>query len=161
MSYTSKRALVSMGVGFLLLAAYALYAFGEASPAMDDLKSWAVVLLVYVVACIAVGIIIQIVFHLAFAVGISANEKDCDSKKVERIIKSSMVEDERDKLINLKSANISYQFAGLGFVAGLVALAAGTSAVVALHIMAGAFAFGSIVEGCVIVFLNERGVQNG
>ena len=161
MSYTSKRSLISMSVGILLLAAYAVYALGDASPAPDDLKSWAIALLVFVGACIAVGIVVQIVFHIMLAIGISAEEKDCDSKKVERIIKSSMLEDERDKLISLKSSNITYKFAGFGLVAGLIALAAGISTVIALHIMAGSYAFGSIIEGCMIIYLNERGVQNG
>jgi len=161
MSYISKRSLVSMGVGLLLLAAYVVYALGDLAPAPDDTKSWAIAMLVFVGACIAVGIIIQIVFHIALAVGISAKEKECEGKKVERIIKSSMLEDERYKLINLKSANIGYKFAGYGFVAGLIALAAGISTVAVLHIMAGAFVVGSIIEGCMIIYLNEAGVRNG
>ena len=161
MSYSSKRSLISMIAGILLLAAYAIYALGEASPAPDDLKSWAIALLVYVGASIAVVIVVQIIFHIMLAIGISTQEKDCDSKKAERIIKSSMLEDERDKLISLKSSSITYKFAGFGFIAGLIALAAGISAVVALHIIAGSYAVGSLAEGCMIVYLNERGVQNG
>ena len=72
-----------------------------------------------------------------------------------------MYEDERDKLINLKSSRIGYVCAGVGFIAGLIALAFGISAVVALHIIAGAFAVGSIIEGCVSVYLDEMGVRNG
>jgi len=149
-----------MCVGILLLIVYALYALGDSSPAPDDLKAWALAILVYIGACIAVGIIIQILFHIAFAVGIAVKEKTKDDKKVERIIKSSMIEDERYKLINLKSSHIGYACAGFGFVAGLIMLAVGTSAVIVLHIMVGAFAGGSIVEGCVSVYLNERGICN-
>jgi len=161
MTYTSKRSLLSMGVGILLLAAYAAYALGSSSPAPDDLRAWAIVLLVYVAACIVAGIAVQIVFHILFAVGISAEDKSRDGKKIERIIKSSMLEDERDKLISLKSSNITHKFAGFGFLAGLAALAMGITAVAALHIMAGAYAAGSLIEGFMIVYLNERGVRNG
>ena len=161
MSYTSKRTLISMGVGVILLIVYAIYAFGNASPAPEDLKSWAVVILVYIGICITAGIIIQILFHIAFAIGIIVKEKEHDDKNVERIIKSSMLEDERDKLISLKSSHIGYSCAGFGFVAGLIALATGIPSIIVLHIMAGAFAVGSIIEGCVSVYLNERGVQNG
>jgi hypothetical protein len=154
-----------MGVGILLLVAYVVYALGDASPAPEDLKLWAIALLVYIGACIVAGIVIQILFHIALAVGISVKEtakgNECDDKNVERIIKSSMVEDERDKLIDLKSSRIGYTFAGFGFVAGLIALAIGVPTVIALHIMAGAFAVGSIVEGFMSVHLNERGVHNG
>ena len=161
MSYTSKRTLLSMSVGILLLAIYAAYALGEAAPAPEDLKSWAMAMLVYIGACIAAGIVIQILFHIALAVGISIKEKEPSDKKVERIIKASMFEDERDKLISLKSSHIGYAFAGFGFVMGLIALTIGISYVIVLHVMAGAFAVGSIIEGCVSVYLNERGVHNG
>jgi hypothetical protein len=154
-----------MGVGILLLVAYVVYALGNASPAPEDLKLWAIALLVYIGACIVAGIVIQILFHIALAVGISVKKtvkgNVCDDKNVERIIKSSMVEDERDKLIDLKSSRIGYILAGFGFVAGLIALAMGVSAVIALHIMAGTFAVGSIIEGFMSVYLNERGVHNG
>ena len=161
MSYTSKRTLISMGVGILLLIAYIVYAFGSAAPAFDDLKSWAVAILIYIGVCIASGIVIQILFHIALAIGVSVKDQNLDDNNVERIIKSSMVEDERDKLINLKSNRIGYSCSGFGFVAGLIALAFGIQAVAVLHIMAGSFAVGAIVEGCVSVYLNERGVHNG
>ena len=161
MSYTSKKTLISMGVGILLLIVYIVYALGDASPAPDDLRSWALAILVYIGACIAVGIVVQILFHIGLSIGISVRKKAPDDKKVERIIKSEMLEDEREKLIGLKSSHIGYAFAGFGFVAGLIALAAGVSAVIALHIMAGSFAVGSMIEGCVSVYLSERGVHNG
>ena len=161
MSYMSKRAIVSMGAGILLLIVYAVYALGETSPAPDDLKAWALMMLIYVGAVIVAGIIIQIVFHIAMAIGISVKEEECDEKKVERIIKSSMLEDERYKLIELKSSNVSHKISGLGLVAALIVLAVGVSTIVALHVLAGSIVLGGFVEGCMIIFLNERGVQNG
>ena len=161
MQYTSKKTLINMGAGILLLAAYGVYALGDASPAPDDIKSWALAILVYIGVCVAAVIVIQILFHIAFAVGVSVKEKDRDDKTVKRIIESSILEDERDKLINLKSSHIGYACAGFGFVIGLIALALGITAVAALHIMAGAFALGSIIEGCVSVYYHERGVGNG
>jgi len=161
MQYTSKRTLISMGVGILLMAVYGAYALGGASPAPEDLKSWAFAILIYIGVCIAAEVIIQILFHIALAVGISVKEKAPDGQTAERILKSSMIEDERHKLISLKSSHTGYACAGFGFVFALIALALGISAVVVLHIMAGAFAVGSIIEGCVSVYYNERGVHNG
>jgi len=161
MSYKSKRNLISMVVGVLLIIAYTIYAFGKASPAPDDLKTWAVALLIFIGISVVVTIVIHILFHIGLAVGMAVKEKENDDKKVERIIESSMYEDERDKLINLKSSHIGSACAGVGFVAGLIALALGISAVVVLHIIAGAFAVGSIIEGCVGIYLDERGVRNG
>ena len=159
MSYKSKRNLFSMAAGLLLIIAYTIYALGKASPAPDDLKTWSVAMLIFIGISVAITIVVHIVFHIGLAVGIAVREND--DKQVERIIESSMYEDERDKLINLKSAHIGNGFAGVGFVAGLIALALGISAVVVLHIIAGAFAAGSIIEGCVSIYLDERGVRNG
>ena len=161
MSYKSKRNLVNMIAGVLLIIGYTIYALGMASPAPDDLKRWAVTMLIFIGTSVAVMIVIQILFHIGLAIGIAVKEKENDDKRVERIIESSMYEDERDKLINLKSSHIGNVCAGVGFVAGLIALALGISAVVALHVIAGAFAVGSIIEGCVNIFLDERGVWNG
>ena len=161
MSYASKKAIVNMGTSIFMFVVYAIYAFGKSSPAPGDLKSWAIALLVYIGACVVVGIIIQIVFQIVFAIGVSVKEEGCDEKKAGRIIKSSMLEDEMHKLINLKSSNAAYKCGAFGFAAGLVALAAGAQAVFMLHIMVAAFAAGSIIEGCMTVHLNERGVQNG
>jgi len=150
-----------MGVGALLLASYVIYAFWGASPAPDDLKAWAVVMLIYIGIGFVASIIVQVFYHLGLTISIAVKEKSCDSSEVGRIIKSSMLEDERKKLIELKSSHIGYVFVGFGFVAALVTLAAGVPAIIVLHIMAGSFVFGSILEGCVSVYLNERGVRNG
>ena len=69
-----------------------------------------------------------------------------------------MTEDEREKLINLKSSRISVVFAGIGFVAALGALACGLSAVIALHILFGAFAVSGIIEGILSIYFFEKGV---
>jgi len=164
MSYSSKRTITSMAAGLLLIIAYAIYALGSHAPAHEDLKSWAVVMLVFIGIGIVTTIVIMILFHIAFAIGVAAKEHFQGRKpeeNVERIMKSSMVEDEREKLIALKSSRIGYICAGVGFVAALVALAFGMPAVIALHIMFGSCAIGSLIEGCVGVYLHERGVRNG
>ncbi|MDR1531874.1 MAG: hypothetical protein LBS62_06775 [Clostridiales bacterium] len=147
MSYNSKKNISSIAAGILIIAAYAVYAFGERAPAPDDLKSWATAMLVFIGIGVAAVIVIQIIFHIVLAVGIAAKEQDCNGKEVERIISSSMVEDEREKLITLKSAHVGYICAGIGFIAALVALACGWSAVAALHILFGTSAVGSVAEG--------------
>ena len=59
---------------------------------------------------------------------------------------------------SLKAGQIGQGCAGTGFVAALIALAAGGPPVLALHILFGAFALGSLAEGCISVYLHERGV---
>jgi len=150
-----------MGVGIVLLIIYGIYALGSAAPAPDDLRAWAVAILVYIGVCIVAGIVVQILFHIVFAAGVSVKEGEGNCQEVGRIIKWSLLEDERDRLIELKSTRMGYNFAGKGFCVGLIALAAGVSTVIVLHIMAGSFALGAIVEGCMIIYLNEGGVHHG
>ena len=161
MSYNSKKSIANMAASILLIVAYVIYALGNSSPLSDDLKSWAVAMLVFIGISVAMTVVIQILFHVAVTIDIAVREKDHDEKEVERMIASSMVEDERDRFINLKSSRIGYIVAGADFVGMLIALAFGISIVPALHIAFGAFFIGSLVEGFASVYFYERGVRNG
>ena len=161
MSYSSKRTIASIAAGAVAIAAYIIYALSERSPAPEDLKAWAITMLVFIGIGVALVIVIQILFHIATAIGIAAKEPGCDDKEIERNISSLMVEDERDKLINLKSSHAGYILAGIGFIAALAGLAAGISSVFALHILFGSFAAGSLVEGLISVHFYEKGVHSG
>ena len=55
-----------------------------------------------------------------------------------------MVEDERDKIIELKSLRVVVITSGIGFIAGVVMLALDYSAVYLLNIMFGACFLGTI-----------------
>ena len=143
MSYNSKKTITSVVAGVLLNIAYIIYALGEHSPAPDNLKSWAIAMLVFIGIGIAAVIVIQIIFHIVTAIGIAIKEH------------------ERDKLISLKSTHIGYVFVGIGFVVALAELALGMSSVVALHTLLGAFSVGSIAEGIASICFYEKGVRNG
>ena len=161
MTYSSKRTIITMVSGVFLIIAYCMYARGGSAPAPEDLKSWALSMLVFIGIGVLLTIIIQVLFYIGYSIGISVKENESDSKKVDRIMKSLMLEDERDKLIGLKSAHLGYICAGAGFIAALALLAFGMQAVTALHVIFGSFAAGSIAEGILGVYLHERGVRNG
>ena len=166
MSYTSKRNLVSVITGIVLTAGYIVYASGNSAPAIDDLKSWAVVMLVFVGIGVGVSIAVQIIFHISFAIGIAMKEvvkTDCvkDGKTTERILKSEMQEDELGKIITLKSSRIGYIVASFGFAAGLLLAAIGLPAVFLLHCLFAGFNLGAITEGIASIIWHERGVSNG
>ena len=156
MSYNSKRTIVSMAAGILLAVAYIIYALGDHAPALDNVKAWAIALLVFLGIGIAVTIVIMILFHIGFAIGIAVKQRS--EKGVERMMAVTVAEDERDKLIGYKSARIGRIAAAAGFIAALVVLAFGMPVVAALHILFGACAAGGITEGIVSVYFYERGV---
>ncbi len=161
MSYNSKRTIASIIGGVFLIIAYIIYALGEHSPTPEDLKSWAIAILVFIGIGVITIIVIQIIFHIATAIVIAVKEEEHNDEKNENHVSSLMVEDERDKLINLKSAHIGYLFVGIGFILALFNLAFNMPSVFALHILFGSFAIGSIIEGIATVYFYEKGVHNG
>jgi hypothetical protein len=171
MSYQEKKTLTSITSGVLVLAAYCLYAFNPtrlASIAEGDLKPWAATILIFIGIGIVFMIIIQIVFHILFSISLAVQEKinnnDVDDKAideaVEKNIELEMVEDEMDKLIELKANQVGFAIAGFGFIAALVSLILNYSPIVMINILFIAFSFGSLCEGFAQLFYYRRGVRN-
>lgn len=163
MSYQEKKNIISVASGALLLAAYCIYAFGKAGMAnLDNLKFWATTILVFIGIGIVALIIIQIVFHILLSISMAVKQKmkdeTCDDKEIEKSIEQEMVEDERDKLIELKANRIGYSFMGFGFIAGLVAIVFGASAVVMINILFLSCSIGSLIEGLVQIRYYKQGV---
>jgi hypothetical protein len=166
MSYTSKRNVVSIIAGISLIVAYIIYATNVNAPAHEDIKAWAVAILIFIGIGIGVQIMVQILFHIGLSIGIAVKEeiKMGDKKggeTAERIIKAEMVEDEWIKIIGLKTSRIGSWFAGAGVIAALISLAVGAETVVALHILFGMSALSSVAEGIAGIIYHERGGCNG
>jgi hypothetical protein len=174
MSYQSKRAITSMVGGALILAAYCIYAFGRYSSgviAEGNLKFWAGTMLFFIGIGVVAEIVLEIVFHIALSIGIAVKEQVCDQKeidkneqeideRVEATLKATVIEDEMDKLIELKSSQIGFILSGVGFVGALILLFVGYSAVVMLNVMFLSFLVGSLMEGAASLYFYGRGVSN-
>lgn len=165
MSYQEKRTITSIFTGILVLTAYLLYAFNPERLnriVSGDLKAWAVTMLVFIGIGIAAAIIIQIVFHILLSISIAVKAKikdqECDDKEIEKSINSEMVEDERDKMIELKSNRIGFFIAGFGFIGALASLALNYSPVVMLNILFITFSTGSILEGIAQLVYYRKGM---
>ena len=163
MSYQEKRTIVSIASGAVLLAAYSIYAFGKAGMAnLENLAFWAKTMLIFIGIGIVALIIIQIVFHILLSISMAVKQKlkneSCDDKEIEKSIEREMVEDEMDKLIELKSSKIGNVAAGVGFFGGLVALALGASAVVMLNILFFSCGVGGMLEGLMQIRYYRKGV---
>lgn len=168
MSYQEKRIVVSIISGVSVLIAYCMYTFNRYSSgavAAGDLKFWAGAMLTFIGIGIVATIIIQIVFHILMSIGIAVKKKiqneHCDDKEIERSIGAEMVEDEMDKLIDLKANWIGFAAAGIGFIGGLISILIGYSAVVMINIIFISFSVGSILEGIGQIYFYRRGVANG
>ena len=119
MTFNSKRTITNMAAGIIFLVIYIFYALQKHAQGITGIKDWATAMLLFIGAGIVGAIIIQIVFHIAFAIGVAIKECERGDKDVERIVAASVTEDERDKLINMKASHIGYVIAGIGFIAAL------------------------------------------
>lgn len=164
MPYQSKKTITSMVGGALVLAAYCIYAFGRYSSgaiAEGNLKFWAGTMLVFIGIGVVGIIILQIIFHIALSIGIAVKDRACDEKEVNKRIEATMIEDEMDKLIELKSSQIGFVLAGVGFVGALILLVLGYSTVVMLNVMYLSFLVGSLMEGATSLYFYGKGVSSG
>ena len=161
MMYASKKTIVNIVAGAVLAVAYLVFALGSSAPETENLKGWAVAILVLVGSGVASQIVIQVIFHIVYSASIAAKEAGLNDEEIMRVVSSEMADDEMDKLINLKSAHIGYICVGIGFVTALVMIALGHPVIYALHALLGSFLTGSLAESCVTVYLYERGVHNG
>lgn len=168
MSYHEKRSIVSIFAGIIILSIYCVYCFDKyrsGAISLENLSSWAGIILVFVAIGVASSIVIQIIFHILLSISMTVKEQvvsgKVDDKQIERALKSEMIEDEMDKLIDLKSMRVGYAVAGIGFMAALLSQVLGAPAAILLHILFLAFCLGSLIEGCVQIYFCRRGVSNG
>ncbi|HBD95227.1 MAG: hypothetical protein A2015_09555 [Spirochaetes bacterium GWF1_31_7] len=164
MCYQEKRTVMNLLNGIVFLAVYCVYAWSKYQSGViepGDLKSWALIMLVFIGIGIVATIIMQILFQIFIAISIAIEERTEDEKKINKTIAANMVEDEMDKLIELKSSKVSFIFAGIGFFAGLIALVFNVPEVIVLNCMFLSFAAGSLLEGIYSMYLYRNGVKNG
>ena len=163
MSYQQKRTITSIITMVIVLAAYCLYTFPRFT-VEDPLRTWAIIMLIFIGITIVAAIIIQILFHIFFSVGISVKEAirdhDVDDSRIDEAIQGEFVEDERDKLIALKSSRAGLYTSSFGLVAGLLALVFNASSVIMLNIFFCTFFLGSIAEGVAYLILYSKGVTH-
>jgi hypothetical protein len=167
MSYQSKKTITSMVGGALVLAAYCLYAFGRYSSgaiAEGNLKFWAGTMLVFIGIGIVGLIVLQIAFHIALSIGVAVKERACDDKEIDKRIEATLeatvIEDEMDKLIELKSSQIGFGVTSVGFVGALLLLVLGRSTAVMLNVIYLSFLVGSLIEGAASLYFYGKGVGN-
>jgi len=138
--------------------AYQMFKDGLATEA--HLKAWAVTILVFVGIEVVATIIIQIIFHILYSIGVAVKEREHSGVEIEKSIESSMVEDEMDKLIALKSSQVAFVFAGIGFAYALILVLLGYSSAIMVNVIFIAFGLGSIAEGILSLYYYRKGVTH-
>lgn len=168
MSYHEKRSIVSILIGIIIMVVYCVYCFDKyrsGAIALEDLGAWAGVILVFVIIGVVANIVTQIIFHILLSIAMAAKEQiatgKADDKKIEKAIASEMVEDEMDKLIELKAMRVGYAVAGAGFMTALITQVVGLPPAVLIHVIFISFFMASLLEGFTQIFFYRKGVTNG
>ena len=165
MTYQVKKTITTIISGVVVLGVYLFYAFGRYQSGLlapDDLKNWAQLMLIFIGVGIAATIVIQIIFHIMLSISIAIKENikngGCTDQEIESKIQFEIVEDEMDKLIELKSLRVGVIVAGVGFVISLIFLVLSYPPMLMLNIVFISFSFGSILEGFTKLYYYKRGI---
>jgi len=166
MGFKTKRTIMMLLVGIVATVIYIMFALGAKAPATADISAWAILILKFIGIGIGATIVLQIIFHMAYSIGVSVKEgikkemngEELDDKEIERHINATVVEDEMDKAVASKASHFGSSCVGIGFIIALFVLANGLPIIWALHIQLGAVVAGGLLEGVVSIFLYERGV---
>lgn len=156
MYYQEKKTIATLLSGITLLGAYCFYVFQKYQTGVvdfsNDLKFWALTMLVFIGAGIVLTIVVLILFHIINSIINQATNQEDDV---------TMVEDEMDKLIGLKSVRNSFVVVGIGFILSLVSVVIKLPTPCMLNVIFLSFLIGSIVEGISQLYFYRKGVRNG
>jgi len=115
MTYQEKQNVVNIFSALVVTLIYAWLVFQKHQQGQfdltEDFRQWGIVFLIFIGISIVARIIIQIIFHIGNA--IATREEKIPG------------EDERDKLVKLKSTRNSYYAFTSGFVVSVIGLALG------------------------------------
>ena len=128
---------------------------------LGDMRAWGSLMLIFIGVGVVAMIVMQIVLNIALSVSIAVRERDCDERAIGKAVEAAAVEDEMDKLIELKAMKIGFAVAGAGFIGALIAAALGSPGAVTLNILFLSFSLGSLVEGGVSLYYYRAGVVHG
>ncbi len=163
MSYQEKRTITSMVVGFALLVAYCVYMLSAYQKGLfmpDDMKFCAKTMLIFIGIGIGAAIVSQIILHILLSIEAAIRKGDCDSSAIEKEIKNAVVEDEMDKLIELRAMKLGFIIASIGVVSALVAIVMDMPNAVMLNILFLSMLVGSLAEGALSIFYYRRGISH-
>lgn len=163
MAFKEKRTIVTIATGILILLAYCRQSFGR--PVVETatdviLKAQAVTMLKFIGIGVLAMIVIQILFHILYSISLAVSSTikkgSCTDEEIEEAIAFEVIDDERDKIIELKSLRAGFVITGTGFVASLLWLVMDGSPAQVLNIIFMSFALGSILEGFTRLFYYSR-----
>jgi hypothetical protein len=148
MDIKEKRIFISLIGSVLILGFYALYVYNryiDGNPdILNDFRFWGKSFLIL----IPVAIVTQIIIQIIFAIYVHATSKE----------EIDPVEDERDKLIELKAIKISHYLFIVGFMLAMGSLALGSQPWIMFVVLISSGFIASVVNEIARLYFYRRGV---
>lgn len=130
MSYQEKSSILSLICFPFFYGAYWIFTLQKINAGdprlVDDLGFWAIQILIFVGLSVVGRIILEILFNIASAIATRREEV-------------SMMEDERDRLFEMRSTRVSAFIIGFGFLLSLATLAIHWPAYIMINLLYFAF----------------------
>ena len=148
MDIKEKRILISLISSVLIMFFYALYVYNRQISGnpdiLNDFRFWGKSFLIF----IPVAIVAQIIIQIGFAIYISATSRE----------EIDPIEDERDKLIELKAIKISHYLFIIGFMLAMGSLALGMQPWVMFVVLISSGFIASVVNEITRLYFYRKGV---
>jgi hypothetical protein len=148
MDIKEKRIFISLIGSVLILGFYALYVYNRYIAGnldiLNDFRFWGKSFLIL----IPVAIVTQIIIQIIFAIYVHATSKE----------EIDPVEDERDKLIELKAIKISHYLFIVGFMLAMGSLALGSQPWIMFVVLISSGFIASVVNEIARLYFYRRGV---
>lgn len=163
MTYQTKKTMISLMTSLILLFSYCITVYNDFSKGLifeNDARFWARRMLLFIAIGVVLNIISFIVFHILLSVNVSVKGSTTDSKEINRKLELEMIEDEMDKLIELKALRVGYIVSSTGFILSLILFAFNIAIAIVLNILFLSFFVGGIFEGFSNLFFYFRGIRN-
>jgi hypothetical protein len=148
MEQKEKQVVVTLATTILIIVFYSLYVYNkyiEVNPEIiNNLRFWGKTFIIL----IPVAIVVQIIIHIAFAI-------------INKIVTNEdipTIDDERDKLIELKSIRISHWIFTLGFMLAMGSQAIGMQPWVMFITLIASGLLSSIISEAVKIYYYRKGV---
>ncbi len=151
MDIKEKRILVSLVGSVLVMSFYAWYVYSKyvaGNPEiLNDFAFWGRSFLVLIPIAIVIQIVIQIIFAISVYIASRGAETEIDP-----------IEDERDKLIELKAIKISHYLFIFGFTSAMGSLALGMQPWVMFVVLISSGFVASVVNEVFRLYYYRKGV---
>lgn len=148
MDIKEKRILISLISSVLIMLFYALYVYNRQIAGnpdiLNDFQFWGKSFLIL----IPVAIVAQIIIQIGFAIYISSTSRE----------EIDPIEDERDKLIELKAIKISHYVFIIGFMSAMGNLALGMQPWVMFVVLISSGFIASVVNEIARLYFYRKGV---